>query len=175
MKMELWLVDRNPDLVRAWEVEFEGIPNVFIHHGDILSIAENTIVSPANSYGIMDGGIDLTYTEYFGTRPQQEIQKKIALRSEGYLPVGSAVLVETGNAKISFMISAPTILVPQQIDKANVFFAMSAILKIADLNRDKVKKIYCPGLGTGTGRVAPEDAANEMANCYKKWLTRRHT
>jgi hypothetical protein len=28
MKMELWLVDPNPDLVKAWEVEFEGIPIV---------------------------------------------------------------------------------------------------------------------------------------------------
>jgi hypothetical protein len=59
--MELWLIDRNGELVEAWQKEFEGIDEVHTECGDILKIAENTIVSPANSYGYMDGGIDLEY------------------------------------------------------------------------------------------------------------------
>ena len=121
-KMELWLIDINPNLVQAWQKEFEGIPNVGVRLGNILDYAENTIVSPANGYGLMDGGIDQIYTDYFGMRPQQEILERIKHRPEGYLPVGSAVIVETGNAKIPYMISAPTMLVPQEVDKVNVFF-----------------------------------------------------
>lgn len=166
--MELWLVDIDPLVVEAWEITFEGCPNVYIRQADILSIAENTIVSPANGYGIMDGGIDLIYSEYFGERPQQEIQKKISDRPEGILPVGSAVLVETGNKKIPYIISAPTMIIPEIVDKVNVYFAMSAILKIARSNSNIVKKVFCPGLATGTGGVLPIDAANEMANCYKR-------
>ena len=77
--MELWLVDIQPNLVDAWENEFNEFPEVQIVADDILKIAENTIISPANSYGFMDGGIDLHYTNYFGVKPQEEIQKLIKL------------------------------------------------------------------------------------------------
>ena len=98
--MQLWLVDSNRELVDAWHKEFEGFKNVFIEYGDILEIAENTIVSPANSFGFMDGGIDQQYTDYFGLKPQEEVQALIRQRSDGYLPVGAAVLVKTGNKRI---------------------------------------------------------------------------
>ena len=106
--MQVWLVGRNPELVSAWEREFEGFVGVHVVEGNILQLAENTIVSPANSYGIMDGGIDLVYTEYFGPRLQEEVQRAVGRRPEGYLPVGAAVLVKTGHQRIPYMISAPT-------------------------------------------------------------------
>lgn len=167
--MELWLVDINPDLVAAWRKEFESFTDVHVECADILKIAENTIVSPANGYGYMDGGIDLQYTNYFGMRPQEEIQKLIQVRPEGYLPVGAAVLVETGNEKIPYMISAPTMLNPGPVAASNAFFAMSAILQIAHKYEDIVKKLYCPGLATGVGRVQCEIAAQEMALAFRKW------
>ncbi len=40
--------------------------------------------------------------------------------------------------------------------------------KTAHQNRHVIKEVYCPGLGTGTGRVAPETAAKEMAAAYRK-------
>ena len=189
--MELWLVDINPEVVAAWKTYFSGCENVFIRHADILSIAENTIVSPANGRGIMDGGIDLIYTNYFGLKLEAEVQKKIAARREGlrwerrkkgdfsepdadeYLPVGAAVTVMTGNDKIPYMIAAPTMRDPGQVDKVNCWFAMSAILKQAGDHKSEISKVFCPGLGTLTGRVAPEDAAKEMYNAYKKWLDKQ--
>ena len=167
--MELWLVGIDPDLVEAWEKEFAGFEDVFIREGDILHIAENTIVSPGNSYGFMDGGIDLLYTEYFGLKPQEELQRKIQNRPEGYLPVGAALLVPTGHKKIPYMIAAPTMMTPGPVSCVNSFFAMSALLQVAHKNRDIVKKVFCPGLATGTGRVSPGLAAREMAHAYRKW------
>lgn len=55
----------------------------------------------------MDEGIDERYTNYFGLKPQNEVQKKIKDRPEGYLPVGAAVY------------SAPTMLVPQPVPVVN--------------------------------------------------------
>ena len=81
--MELWPVGINPVLVSAWTDELVAFPDVHIVEGDILKIAKNTIVSPTNSYGFMDGGIDRLHTDFFGLRPQPEIQKQIALRPEG--------------------------------------------------------------------------------------------
>jgi len=51
--MERWLVDRNVELVKAGQKESEGIDEVYIECGSILNIAENTVVSPANSYGFL--------------------------------------------------------------------------------------------------------------------------
>ena len=166
--MHLWLVDINLELVDAWHKEFAGFKNVSIECADILEIAGNTIVSPANSFGFMDGGIDQQYTDYFGLKPQEEVQALIRQRPDGYLPVGAAVLVKTGNKKIPYLISAPTMVTPGPVDAANVFFAMSAILKIAYTNRKLVNKVYCPGLATGVGCVPVGIAAKEMASAYKK-------
>lgn len=167
--MKLFLVDLNPDLVGAWDKIFNGAREVTALCGDILALAENTIVSPANSYGFMDGGIDMAYTDHFGLRPQTEIQKQIALREEGYLPVGAAVFVETGNPRVPYMISAPTMETPGAVSAANAFFAMSAVLQAAARHRDVVTSVYCPGLATGIGQVSPKRAAEEMAKAYFKW------
>jgi hypothetical protein len=59
---------------------------------------------------------------------------------------------------------------PETVPAANVFFAMAAMLKKAYECRDVVKEVYCPGLGTGTGRVAPGIAAHEMAQAYGKFV-----
>lgn len=172
--MKLHLIDINQELVRAWREEFVDLCGVQIHEGDILERAENTVVSPANSYGFMDGGIDRIYTQFFGVKPQEEIRKKIAFRPEGYLPVGAAVFVETGNERIPYMISAPTMSGPEAVRLENCFFAMSAMLKEAERHSSVVTEVYCPGLATGIGQVQPETAAKEMASAYRKWLDRKN-
>lgn len=167
--MNLYLVDINYDLVEAWEKEFSDVEGVTILHEDILNVAENTIVSPANSYGFMDGGIDRLYTDFFGLQPQTRLQEAIKYRKEGYLPIGASILVTTGHDKIPYMIAAPTMLTPGIIPASNCFFAMSAVLQAAARNSNIITDVYCPGLGTLTGRVDVSIAAQEMANAYKKW------
>jgi O-acetyl-ADP-ribose deacetylase (regulator of RNase III) len=63
-------------------------------------------------------------------------------------------------------------IAPGPIRFENHFFEMNAILQQVTLYKEKIHKVYCPGLGTGTGLVDPELAAKEMANAYKKWLLR---
>ena len=173
--MELHLVDINRELVTAWQEEFVDFSDVHIHEGNILEFAKNTLVSPANGYGFMDGGVDRIYTDFFGVKPQEEIQKKIALRPEGYLPVGTAVFVKTGNEWIPYMISAPTMIGPEAVRLENCFFAMSAMLKEVNHHSSVITEVYCPGLATGIGQVQPKDAAKEMANAYRKWLARKNS
>lgn len=171
--MNLHLVDINPELVKAWEKEFFQYDDVEILNTDILKVAKNTIVSPANSYGFMDGGIDRLYTEFFGLRPQTELQDLIKHREEGYLPVGASIMVSTGNSKIPFMIAAPTMITPGVIPSSNCFHAMIAVLVAAERNSRVVTDVYCPGLGTLTGRVDVDIAAKEMANAYGKWQAKK--
>lgn len=75
LPIQLHLRDLSRALVAAWRQEFTGIPGVSISQGDIFSersgpvsagdpidIRADAVVSPANSFGFMDGGIDLVYT-----------------------------------------------------------------------------------------------------------------
>jgi O-acetyl-ADP-ribose deacetylase (regulator of RNase III) len=168
--MELWLVDEDQSLVAAWAEAFAGAPGVQIHKGDILARAANTLVSPANSYGWMDGGIDAAYIARFGLQLQTRLQRMIDEQRGGKLEVGAALFVPTGDAQIPYLISAPTMVMPEPVPAANCFFAMSAALKVARQHQDVVTRLFCPGLGTGIGGVDPRDAAREMANAYRKWL-----
>lgn len=166
--MKLYLVDIEPDLVTCWKKEFESFPEVKIQCGDILSIARNAIVSPANSYGFMDGGIDELYLNYFGIQIQSLVQDAISRRREGYLPVGASVVVKTGDSKIPYLVVSPTMLIPEKVPAANCYFAMSSSLRAASATPG-ITVLYCPGLGTGVGGIPFEVAAVEMANAYRKW------
>ena len=64
----------------AWGKAFSDVPGVIVVEGDILEGRCDAVVSPANSFGFMDGGIDLTYRRYFGLDLQSRVQAKI--RSE---------------------------------------------------------------------------------------------
>ncbi|KAJ8314435.1 hypothetical protein KUTeg_006585 [Tegillarca granosa] len=64
------LRDFNSQMVKAWEEAFEKyIPDMIqVSLGDIFNgaPAADAIVSPANSFGFMDGGIDMAYSMHFG-------------------------------------------------------------------------------------------------------------
>jgi O-acetyl-ADP-ribose deacetylase (regulator of RNase III) len=172
--MNLHLIDISSELIASWKQYFAEHLEVHIQQGDILELAENTIVSPGNSYGFMCGGIDRLYTDFFGKHPQQEIQDKIRIRKEGMLPVGTAIVVRTGNPTVPYMIAAPTMIQPNEIvSPSNCFFTMAAVLSAYSLHSDIITDIFCPGLGTGGGQVPPDKAAKEMANAYGKWKSRQ--
>lgn len=167
--MKLYLIDQAPTMVSAWDSVFFDLPEITIYHGNILDYAENTVVSPANSYGYMDGGIDRVYRDFFGIPIENTVQDSIRKTDENYLPVGSSILVRTGNKKIPYMIVAPTMFLPEPIRPQNCFYAMSAILNTVDKFEEKIKKVFCPGLGTGVGQVEPLESAKAMKAAYLKW------
>ena len=167
--MDLFLVDQNVELVECWKREFAAFPEVTIMRENILAVARNAIVSPANSYGYMDGGIDRFYVEHFGDQLQVTVMDAISRCPEGFLPVGASLIVRTGDKKIPYLIVSPTMLLPEPVRAVNCFHAMSAILRIARQYADIIDKIFCPGLGTGVGQVPYSKAAKEMALAYEKW------
>lgn len=168
--MQLHLVDVSPEIVEAWKTAFNGLDDVVIACGNILELAEDTIVSPANSYGYMDGGIDQIYRDFFGLQIETTVQDSIRQKGWSSLPVGSSIVVKTNHKRIPFMIVAPTMFLPEPIKPENCFYAMFAVLNAWNRNSHIIKKVFCPGLGTGVGCVDPTDSANEMAKAYTKWL-----
>uniref|UniRef100_A0A2C9L7N0 Macro domain-containing protein n=1 Tax=Biomphalaria glabrata TaxID=6526 RepID=A0A2C9L7N0_BIOGL len=88
------LRDINAELVVEWQHAFsEYGDSVKISQGDIFNDAPaaDAIVSPANSFGFMDGGIDWIYSKYFGWQMQNRLQNVIREDYHGELPVVSRV------------------------------------------------------------------------------------
>jgi O-acetyl-ADP-ribose deacetylase (regulator of RNase III) len=110
--VKIILAARESDLADAWERHCGDLPDVTVHRGSILDLSVDAVVSSANSFGFMDGGIDRLYSQHFGWEVQDRLQKLIRTRHHGELLVGAAEIVGTGNLRIPFVIAAPTMRVP---------------------------------------------------------------
>lgn len=96
--MKILIVDKNTAVVAA--LLAVGLDAV---EGDIFDYPADAIVSPANSFGFMDGGIDLAYSERFGWHVQALVQSIIMQDYDGELLVGQATTVETGDCALPDM------------------------------------------------------------------------
>ena len=171
--MTIHLVDINATLVDAWLEHFAGLPDVEIQYGDILQVVKHCLVSPANSHGFMDGGIDDQYRRFFGQRIERTVQDAILRRDERMLPVGASLVVHTGHPRVPYLIVAPTMEMPEAVLAHHSGRAFRAVLRMIETHPEIGAHVYCPGLGTLTGRVAPADAAREMAVAYRSWIHQR--
>ncbi len=174
----LHLRDLDPALVSAWQSAFADAPEVEVSGGEIFDATADAVVSPANSFGYMDGGIDLVYTRFFGPGLEQRLQAVLADDHDGELPVGQAVIVPTGHAQIRQLVSAPTMRVPAPVSRTvNVYLAFrAALIAVRNHNRtgaEPIASLLVPGLGTGVGEMPPARAARQMRYAYDAILGRK--
>lgn len=168
------LRDRDSDLVKLWEEHFPEVDNIEISHGDIFdNITADAIISPANSFGFMGAGINLIYSKYFGWDLQNQLKECIEEYFHGELLVGQATILPTGNKKIPFLISAPTMRVPTDVSNTiNAYLAFrAALLAIQDYNMycsEPIKSVICPGLATAIGRMPYKRCAVQMVEAYNE-------
>lgn len=120
--MKIQLIDWNEEMCSQWELHFKDSNDVMIHCGDFFSLETDCVVSPANSFGYMDGGLDMAISDKLGWQVQEKLQKQIKEKYFGELLVGQAELVETDFAEIPFCISAPTMRVPMIWGKKPLMF-----------------------------------------------------
>jgi len=170
--MKIQLVDRNKGMCQEWEKHFKDCEDVIIHNGDFFSLETDCVVSPANSFGFMDGGLDYVISEVLGWQVQTKLQIKLNEKYNGELLVGQAELIETGNEKVPYCISAPTMRVPKLlINNVNVYLAAKAAFRVLLENKDKIKSVTISGFGTGVGAVPYSICAKQMKQAYDDvWL-----
>lgn len=179
MKIYLCAVDAR--LEKAWRDACGDLDFVEIYRGSILDLKCDAVVSPANSFGFMDGGIDAVYTNHFGFAVQQRLQELIQARHHGELLVGTAEIVDTEDLRIPFLIAAPTMRVPMILqDSVNPYLAIRASLLLirngvfpagmlaGEKISQAVKSIAIPGLGTGVGRVDPAICARQVRQAIEE-------
>lgn len=178
MSFTLRLVDINKEVCDQFRIQFEKFKNVEVYNGYFEYVEKyDCMVSPANSFGMMDGGIDAAITDYFGNELQQNVQSHIISNYCGEQPVGTSFIVRTGHKEHPYLAHTPTMRIPQNIQGTlNVYYAMKAMLSAVSVfnkeNNDRIEVVLCPGFGTFYGQMEPYEAVGQMALAYEHFLNR---
>jgi O-acetyl-ADP-ribose deacetylase (regulator of RNase III) len=168
-------------LARAWTRIADGRPGVEVHHGSILEVPADAVISPANSHGLMRGGLDAVYAQTWPTI-EARVRSAILALHGGELPVGEAVVVPTGGVRPAWLISAPTMREPtDRLPEGTVhpYLAARAVFRLwrdglledGRPVRRVIGVLALPGLGTGVGGVDPEVAARQLAAAWDESFT----
>jgi O-acetyl-ADP-ribose deacetylase (regulator of RNase III) len=172
--------DINADKIDSYKKLLGNFKNTSFFHGSLDRVIEkynvSVLISPANSFGVMTGGID---RDIAGKYPDvvknvlNKVRQSTYKDSSGrhYIPVGMCEAVMLENSDINkCLLIAPTMFLPQNIvGTKNVAMAFRAILgKIKFLGNHIV--VACPCLGTGVGGMSGEESATQIAYCLEHFL-----
>ena len=167
--LRLHLVDHDARVAAALSTAFEAFPEVSVSCDDILRVAHHLVVSPANSQGFMDGGVDRAYAAFFGNALTRRVRDAVLRQPEGALPVGAAIVLLTGHPHIEYLVLAPTMSSPEHVPPTNAYRALRAALRLVNTQDGLAGDWFCPGLTTLVGGAEPSRAASEMAEAYRDW------
>lgn len=162
------------EMAEAFKRVFANADNVNIVGKPFETIREfDCMVSAANSFGLMDGGVDAAITAFFGTQLQSRVQNHILREYLGEQPVGSAFVIETGHNHHPWLVHAPTMRVPLTIDGTDAVYnaTWAALLAIFQHNKHattdrKIKTVVFPAMGAGCGQVPFESVARQMKQAW---------
>ncbi len=93
-----------------------------------LPRTNTTFVSPANSLGFMDGGIDYAYSRVMFPGVEKAVRQRIAAHGKktalgrSYLPIGQAIAVPTCLPG-THLIAAPTMFLPHDVSQTQNAYA----------------------------------------------------
>jgi len=179
--MRLVLAATDAPLADAWTEECASLPNVSVHRGSILDLDVDAVVSPANSFGFMEGGIDGVYRRYFGGHIQERLQALLRAQHDGELPVGMAEIIATDHPRLHYLIAAPTMRVPMNVaGTLHPYLAARAVFRLVKQGSfapgsggeghvsSRVSSVAMPGLGTGVGGVPPRTCARQVRLAYEQ-------
>jgi O-acetyl-ADP-ribose deacetylase (regulator of RNase III) len=181
--MKIVFFDYNTEKIDAYEKIFftykrlSGTPELEFICCDVKELFNtrpgiHMIVSPANSKGDMDGGIDEVYSKMF-PRIEKAVKKRIKEATNGmsYLPIGSAILLGMNNKSCPFLIIAPTMTHPQSLlgREGNIYWTMIGILSLINNIQNNKLVIAIPCLGTGIGNLSGIESAELVKHAFEDY------
>ncbi len=129
--------------------------HIQIIKGSLLEVDADVIVNPANSLGLMGGGVAGVIKRFGGKEIEEEAVRKAPIE------IGNAILTSAGNLKFKGVIHAPTMEEPAMATtEEKVRKAVKAALKLVD--ELGFESVALPGMGTGVGRLPKDISARAM-------------
>lgn len=180
MLEQIWLVHPDDAMCEAFRTRFAGLKNACVIQGRFEDLEpHDCFVTAGNAFGIMTAGIDAAVVRRFGEKFMRRVQHRIMDRYFGEQPIGTAFVVETGDASLPFIMHAPTMRVPGNIDGTDkVYSATWAALLEAQAHSGnserRIETIAFPAMGTGFGGVPFDEAARQMAAAWRHYLDPPH-
>lgn len=160
MTFKLILSAVQEDLFEAFKKHFAKFPQVEVVFKRFEDTQFDCVVSAANSFGLMDGGVDQCITDKFGIQMMKRVQETILSEYYGEQPVGTSIIVRANEnfdfetvtviengapvqkAKVKknkYVAHTPTMRIPMDISKTNnVYHAMKAMLIAVQKHNDEV-------------------------------------
>jgi O-acetyl-ADP-ribose deacetylase (regulator of RNase III) len=177
--LRISICDTNREIAAVFARVFAGEANVEVLHGNMLNLTAGALVSPANSFGDMGGGVDKAIDDFFGGGAQTRVQAHIREEFLGEMPVGVAAILPMSNGQFPFLIVAPTMRIPGYVGKTiNAYLAMRAILVAVtrhnQTNAGRIHHIAVPSLCTGVGGMPYGEAAEQMHAAVENILKGRY-
>ncbi|KND92498.1 hypothetical protein TOPH_02757 [Tolypocladium ophioglossoides CBS 100239] len=172
-----------------------------VHHSALqqlpAAVQFDLVVSPANSYGRLDGSFDDAISRAFSPRGDylgltRVAQTKLYDEWRGFAPPGTCTLVRIPEDfkersknvwGTKFLALCPTMRTPQEVtwDREVVYEAVWSLLCAVDKHNIKVRESKHPEeveirsllmtpLATGCGRVSPEKWAHQLVLALKHFV-----
>lgn len=169
--MKIYLLDIDDRMCEAWKFVFRALNNVHIVNEDLNIFLSNhddidCLVSPANSFGLMDGGYDLAISQWYRNKNIEKVQNQIKSEYFGEQTVGTAITVNLGLYP-RYLIHSPTMTVPTPIrDESVIYNCMRATL--IEALKNNIKVIVIPAFGGGCGFIHPMIIAKNMYVAYRQ-------
>ncbi len=159
--MRILLFDAVDSVVSAFREEpgLAAFEVIRVEMSELRGVA--AVVSPANSFGFMDGGID-DVMELRWPGIQARVQLEIESDWHGELPVGCAFAVETLDKGITHLICAPTMRVPMELPEGTINPYLAARAAVLAARRAGLDSLAIPGLGTGAGGLPAAESARQI-------------
>lgn len=176
MLSSVWLVHPDAAMCDAFRDRFAGLPGVRVIRARFEDLdPHDAFVTAGNAFGLMTAGIDAAVVRRFGEALMDRVQHRITDEFLGEQPVGTAFVVPTDDRDIPFLVHAPTMRVPGNIDGTDKVYAATwaALLAITAHSRTADRTIETaafPAMGTGFGGVPFAEAARQMAAAYRHLL-----
>jgi O-acetyl-ADP-ribose deacetylase (regulator of RNase III) len=169
--LRISLCDQNADIVREWLGAFGDVDGVEILEGNLLDLECDCLLSPANSFGDMGGGIDKHIDDFYDGGAQPAVIRAIRGSFMGELPVGMAIVVEMGSQRFPYLVAAPTMRIPGNVAQTeNAYLslrgAMVAVMRHNGNGGSRIRSLAVPGLCTGVGRMGFALSARQMRAAY---------
>ncbi len=134
-----------------------GDVTVKVRRGDVASVFADAIVNPASPDGTMSKGLAGAIRNAGGGQIEKEATAQAPIAG------GTAVATTAGSLPFLHVIHTPTIDTPGGASSPEmVRTAVSAALALAD--ELELETVTIPGLGTGAGGLAPDEAATAIVD-----------
>ena len=178
--LKITLCGNDTEATSAFVDQFFEIESVQIVLGNILNLDTTALVSPANSFGEMSGGLDKAIDNFYDQRAQKSAMTLVQEKYFGELPVGNAEILSMATDTFPYLILAPTMRIPGKLpaDSINAYLAMRAtLISILEFNRFKpggITSVAIPSFCTGVGGMHFIESAKQMKTAYEMIILNKY-